>query len=160
MPKRKQIDNKALIKDINDGVTQDELLKKYGFKNPISLKNAYLNALVEEQGIEGIKGAGRQKKDKPIETKITVNKRKTLTITKALIESMDIEAGEIFEVKKSTKGISLTKVASEIKEPEKKEETKEEKGETKEETKEETKKEAKPEAKKEAKQGTKQIPKK
>ena len=114
MPKRKQIDNKALIKDINDGVTQDELLKKYGFKNPISLKNAYLNALVEEQGIEGIKGAGRQKKEKPVETKITVNKRKTLTITKALIESMDIEAGETFEVKKSPKGISLTKVAPEV----------------------------------------------
>ena len=124
MAKRIVVDHKSLLSDIKAGIPQKELLEKYGFKTPISLKMAQLKALEEEQGITPIKGAGRTKKEKPIETKITVNGRKTLTITKVLIESMDIEAGETFEVKKSTKGISLTKVATEVVE-EPKEEAKE-----------------------------------
>jgi hypothetical protein len=119
MPKRKVIDNKDLLRDIKEGIPQKELLKKYGFKTPISLKMAQLKALEEEQGIIPIKGAGRTKKDKPVETKIQVNKKGTLSIPKILTELMYLKPGDTFELKsipkinKAVTKIELIKLGSE-----------------------------------------------
>ena len=38
MPKRKQIDGKALCKMIEEGKPQSEILEKFGFKNSTQLK--------------------------------------------------------------------------------------------------------------------------
>mgnify|MGYP002631754896 FL=1 len=110
MPKRKLIDNKALLKAIKDGVTKPEIMKQFGFNNGTQLQNAYNRAAIAEGLLPEIKGIGRTKKVKPVDTKVSVNSRGSLIIPKALIEDMKIKAGETFEAKKSTKGISLTKV--------------------------------------------------
>jgi hypothetical protein len=110
MPKRKVIDNKALVKMIKEGSPQADIMKKFGFKNSTQLKVAYANALMDTGEAPEIKGKGRAKKAKPVDTKVSVNGRGSLIIPKVLVESMNLKPGATFEVKKSTKGIALTKV--------------------------------------------------
>ena len=111
MPKRKQIDNKDLIKMIKEESPQPEIMEKFGFKNSTQLKVAYANALMETGEAPEIKGKGRTKKAKPVNTKVAVNGRGSLIIPKALVDSMKIKVGQAFEVKKVASGIQLKKVA-------------------------------------------------
>ncbi len=113
MPKRKQIDGKALCKMIEEGKPQSEILEKFGFKNSTQLKVAYANALMETGEAPEIKGKGRTKKDKPVNTKVAVNGRGSLIIPKALIDSMKIKKGQAFEVKKVASGLQLKNVEKE-----------------------------------------------
>ena len=113
MPKRKQIDNKALLKMIKEEVPQPEIMEKFGFKNSTQLKVAYANALMDTGEAPEIKGKGKTKKAKPVNTKVAVNGRGSLIIPKALVDSMKIKADQAFEVKKVASGIQLKKVAKE-----------------------------------------------
>ena len=110
MPKRKQIDGKALCKMIGEGAPQSEIMGMFGFKNSTQLKVAYANALMESGGAPKIKGKGRTKKAKAVNTKVTVNGRGSLIIPKALVDSLKIKEGQIFEVKKVASGIQLKNV--------------------------------------------------
>ena len=110
MPKRKQIKGKALCKMIEEGKPQPEVMEKFGFKNSTQLKVAYANALMESGGAPKIKGKGRTKKVKPVNTKVTVNGRGSLIIPKALVDNMKIKVGQAYEVKKVPSGIQLKKV--------------------------------------------------
>ena len=85
-------------------------MEKFGFKNSTQLKVAYANALMDSGDAPKIKGAGRGKKDKPVNTKIKVNGRGSLIIPKALVESLNIDEKQVFEVKKTAAGISLKTV--------------------------------------------------
>ena len=110
MPKRKVIDNKALLKMIKEEVTQSDIMEKFGFKNTTQLKVAYANALMDTGEATKIKGQGRRKSSKPVDTKVTVNGRGSLIIPKALVEDMNIKPGATFEVKKTASGIQLKNV--------------------------------------------------
>ena len=105
MPKRKQIDGKALVKMIKEEATQADIMKKFGFKNSTQLKVAYANALMETGEAPEIKGKPKAKK--PVDTKVTVNARGSLIIPKALIDSMNLKPGATFEAKKTSSGITL-----------------------------------------------------
>jgi len=107
MPKRKVIDNKALVKLIKDEVNQSDIMEKFGFKNTTQLKVAYANALMDTGEAPAIKGKGRTKKVKPVDTKVSVNGRGSLIIPKALIEDMNVKPGATFEAKKTASGITL-----------------------------------------------------
>ena len=108
MPKRKQIDGKALVKMIKEEATQADIMKKFGFKNSTQLKVAYANALMETGEAPEIKGKAKAKK--PVNTKVSVNSRGSLIIPKALIDSMEIKEGATFEAKKTPSGIQLKTV--------------------------------------------------
>jgi hypothetical protein len=108
--KRKKIDNKALLEMIKEEKPQAEILKKFGLKNSTQLKVAYANALMESGEAPEIKGAGRGKKDKPVNTKIKVNARGSLIIPKVLVDTLSIDKDQKFEVKKTAAGISLKTV--------------------------------------------------
>ena len=110
MAKRKQIDGEALCKMIEEGAPQSEIMEMFGFKNSTQLKVAYANALMESGGAPKIKGKGRTKKVKPVNTKVAVNGKGSLVIPKALVDDMKIKEGQIFEVKKVASGIQLKKV--------------------------------------------------
>ena len=110
MAKRKQIDGEALCKMIGEGAPQSEIMETFEFKNSTQLKVAYANALMESGGAPKIKGKGRTKKVKPVNTKVTVNGKGSLVIPKALVDDMKIKEGQIFEVKKVASGIQLKKV--------------------------------------------------
>ena len=107
MPKRKVIDNKALVKMIKDEVNQSDIMEKFGFKNTTQLKVAYANALMDTGEAPEIKGKGRTKKVKPVDTKVSVNGRGSLILPKALIEDMNVKPGATFEAKKTASGITL-----------------------------------------------------
>ena len=98
---------------IEEGKPQPEVMEKFGFKNSTQLKVAYANALMESGGAPKIKGKGRTKKFKPVNTKVAVNGRGSLIIPKALIDSMKIKAGQAFEVKKVASGLQLKNVEKE-----------------------------------------------
>ena len=107
MPKRKVIDNKDLLKMIKDEANQSDIMEKFGFKNTTQLKVAYANALMDTGEAPAIKGKGRTKKPKPVNTKVTVNGRGSLIIPKVLVESMNLKPGATFEAKKTASGITL-----------------------------------------------------
>jgi hypothetical protein len=113
MAKRKQIDGEALCKMIGEGSPQPEIMETFGFKNSTQLKVAYANALMESGGAPKIKGKGRTKKVKSVNTKVTVNGRGSLIIPKVLIESMKIKEGQTFEVKLTKSGLQLKNVEKE-----------------------------------------------
>jgi hypothetical protein len=108
MPKRKAIDSAKLIEMVKEGSTQAEIMKKMGFKTSTQLKTAYMNALIAEgkvPAIKGGRGAGKAEKAK----EVGVGKRGSIIISKELIESLGIGAGEKFVVKKTKAGIALRK---------------------------------------------------
>ena len=105
MPKRKQIDGKALVKMIKEEANQSDIMKKFGFKNSTQLKVAYANALMETGEAPEIKGKPKAKK--PVSTKVSVNARGSLIIPKALVDSMEIKEGQTFDAKKTASGIQL-----------------------------------------------------
>ncbi len=113
MPKRRQIDSKVLLEMIKNEIPQPEIMEKFGFKNSTQLKVAYANALMDTGEVAEIKGKGRTKKAKPVNTKVTVNGRGSLIIPKVLIESMKFEKGQVFQAKKTPSGIQLKKVDKE-----------------------------------------------
>lgn len=115
MPKKREVDNKALLAMIKEGKDQSEIMKKFGFNNSTQLKVAYANALMDAGEAPEIQGKGRTRSTKPVNTKVTVNGRGSLIIPKALIDDMKIKIGETFEAKKTASGITLKAVEEEKK---------------------------------------------
>jgi len=111
MPRKREIDNAALLKMVKEEVNQSEIMEKFGFKTSIQLKVAYANALMESGEAPEIKGQGRTGKPKSIKKEISVNARGSLVIPKALVDSLEIPEGQAFEVKKTgSGGLQLKKV--------------------------------------------------
>jgi hypothetical protein len=110
MAKRNTVDGKKLLQMIKEGVEQAEIMEQLGIKTSTQLKTAYANALMETGQAPTIKGAGKKAKKKPMNMKISVNKRGSLVVPRKMIESMGIKIGEPFEAKKTPSGIQLKKV--------------------------------------------------
>jgi hypothetical protein len=110
MPKKKKIDGKALIKMIDAGNPQAEIMEKFGFKTSTQLRVAYANALMATGKVAGIKAGRKTKAAAAVDTKVAVNGRGTLVISKALIESFGLAEGAAFNAKKTKGGIQLKKV--------------------------------------------------
>ncbi len=108
MPKKKVFDAKALIKMVETGETQGEIMKKLGFKTATQVKTAYMNALIETgkaKPILGGRGAGKAKKVRLV----GVGKRGSIIIPQDLVEGLGIDADEKFTVRKTKAGIALKK---------------------------------------------------
>lgn len=108
MPKKMKVNEKALLKMIQGGATQADVMKKFGFKNSSQLKVAYANAAMSTGQIPALKSGRRTAIS--ADTKITVNKRGSLIIPKALVEKFGLKQGENFDVKNTKTGIRLKKL--------------------------------------------------
>ncbi|HSN24421.1 MAG TPA: hypothetical protein VLS45_09715 [Methylomicrobium sp.] len=108
MPKKKTVDGAKLIKMIEDEAPQAEIMKKMGFKTSLQLKTAYMRALIAEGKIPGIKGGRGAGKAKKVKT-VGVGKRGSIVISKDLVESLGIGAGDKFTIRKTKAGIALKK---------------------------------------------------
>ena len=109
MPRKKALDTAKLIKKIEDETPQAEIMKKMGFKTSTQLKTAYMSALIAEgkvPAIKGGRGAGKAAKVKII----GVGKRGSIIISKDLVESLGIGAGDKFVIRKMKAGIALKRV--------------------------------------------------
>ena len=109
MAAKKDLNEKQLLKMIEDGSAQPEIMAKFGFKTSTQLKVAYANALMKYGKVPELK-KGR-KAAKPKDVKVAVNKRGSLVIPKALIEKFGLAQGDTFKARKSTAGISLKKIS-------------------------------------------------
>jgi len=108
MPRKKALDTAKLIKMIEDETPSAEIMKKMGFKTSTQLKNAYIGALIAEgkvPAIKGGRGAGKASKLKAI----GVGKRGSIVISKDLVDSLGLWAGDKFTVRKTKTGIALKK---------------------------------------------------
>jgi hypothetical protein len=109
MPKKKAVDTKALIKMVEAEETQNEIMKKFGFKTSMQLKTAYMNALIEAGKvipIKGGRGAGKAGKSK----QLGVGKRGSIIIPVDVVQELGINSEDKFSVRKTKAGIALKKV--------------------------------------------------
>jgi len=109
MPKKKAIDKKKLIKMIKDEAPQPEIMKAFGFKTSTQLKNAYMNALIEEGTVPAIQ-SGRQAGKKAPKKEVNVGKRGSIIIPKNIVSELGFSENDIFAVRKTKAGISLKKL--------------------------------------------------
>ena len=107
MPKKKVINEKALIKAVKDKVPQAQIIKKFGFKTSAQMRNAYLNALIGAGQAPPI--AKSKKKAAAVNSAIKVGKRGSLIIPKAMVESFGYKEGDSFTVKPTKTGIRIVK---------------------------------------------------
>ena len=101
MPRKKQVDNLALMQMVKEGVPQNKIMEKMGFKTSTQLKVAYANALMETGQAPPLK-TGRAKK--PINVCVSVNPRGSLIIPKKLVEHLGLKPGANYEAHKSLGG--------------------------------------------------------
>jgi hypothetical protein len=109
MAKRKKVDSKDLIKMVEAGEIQTDIMKKFGYKTSTQLKTAYMNALIEAgkvTPITGGRGAGKAEKVKLI----GVGKRGSIIISKEMVDGLGIGADSKYSVRKTKAGIALKKL--------------------------------------------------
>ena len=116
MPKRKKIDAKKLISMVKDGTQQSELMAAFGFKTSTQFKVAYMNALMETgQAPKIVAGRAKQTVAKEVDRTVSVNKRGTLIIPKALVDHLGIMVGDTYQVKARKSDLTLKKMGRWIK---------------------------------------------
>lgn len=108
MPKKKKVDAKSLIKAIDAGKTQAEIMSEFGYKSSAQVKTAYMNALVEAGKVTPISGGRGPKAAKA--KAIGVGKRGSIIIAKEMVDRLEIGADEKFTIRKTRAGIALKRV--------------------------------------------------
>jgi hypothetical protein len=109
MPAKKMVDYKELIKAVESGKPQAEIVKEFKFSTIAQFKNHYLNALMEAGKAPEIKTGRASTKSAPAKEAF-VSKRGSVVIAKGLIEEMGFAVGDNFAVRKTKSGISLKKL--------------------------------------------------
>jgi hypothetical protein len=109
MPKKKEIDSKALIKMIDGGAEQKDIMKKFGLKTSTQLKVAYTNALMDTGKVTEIKSSRGAGAVKEVSKEVAVGKRGSLILPKALVDEFGLQEGDSFFAKKTKAGISLSR---------------------------------------------------
>ena len=107
MPKKKVINEKALIKAITDKLPQSQILKKFGFKTSTQLNNAYLKALINIGKAPAIEKS--KKKAAAADDTIKVGKSGSLIVKKGMVAEFGYKTGDTFAVKATKAGIRLVK---------------------------------------------------
>lgn len=109
MPAKKIMDYAKLIKAVESGKPQAEILKEFKLNTAAQLKSHYLSALMEAGKVPEIK-TGRGASNSGPSKEAEVNKRGSMIIPKVLISEMGFSEGDKFSVRKTQSGISLKKI--------------------------------------------------
>lgn len=109
MPAKKKIDGAKLIKMVESGKLQRDIMKTFKFNTTAQLKAHYLDALMKAgKAPEIISGRGKAKASSSKE--VMVSKRGSVVVPKAMIDEMGFAQGNKFTVRKTKSGISLKMV--------------------------------------------------
>jgi hypothetical protein len=109
MPAKKKIDGAKLIKMVESGKLQREIMKAFKFNTTAQFKAHYLDALMKAgKAPEIVSGRGKTKASSSKE--VMVSKRGSVVIPKAMIDEMGFALGNKFTVRKTKSGISLKMV--------------------------------------------------
>jgi hypothetical protein len=110
IPKRKVADHTKLIKMVQDGIAQADIMKKFGLGTATQLKVAYANALIQSGQAPAIVG-GRGLKEKAKAAKaVKVGKRGSIIIPAEMVSELGIGAKDSFTVRKSKSGVAFKKI--------------------------------------------------
>ena len=109
MPAKKKVDYTKLIKAVESGKPQAELLKEFKLNTAAQLKSHYLSALMEAGKVPEIKSGRGSANSRPAK-EAEVNKRGSMIIPKELISEMGFAEGDKFATRKTKSGISLKKI--------------------------------------------------
>lgn len=110
MPAKKKVDGEKLIKMVASGKQQSEIIKEFKFNTAAQFKTHYLEALMKAGKAPEIKTSRGRKKAAPVK-EVTVSKRGSVVIPKAMIDELGFKQGNKFAVRKTKAGISLKAVA-------------------------------------------------
>ena len=110
MPAKKKVDYKKLLKAVESGKPQADIIKEFKFNTAAQFKNHYLAALIEAGKAPEIV-TSRDFSKSTIEKETSVSKRGSVVISKGLIEEMGFAEGDKFTVRKTKAGISLKKIS-------------------------------------------------
>ena len=106
MPRKKPVDEAALLKMIGEGLPPKEIMARLGLRTITQLKLAYANALINAGKVPEIV-TGRSINAEAPENAVFVNQRGSLIIPKALVEMFGLQAGDAFDVTKTSAGLAL-----------------------------------------------------
>lgn len=106
MPAKKKINGAKLIKLVESGKHQLEIMKAFKFNTAAQFKAHYLDALMKAGKAPAIK-SGRSKAPVRSDKDVLVSKRGSVVIPKSVIEEMGYKEGNKFTVRKTKSGISL-----------------------------------------------------
>ena len=109
MPAKKKVDYTKLLKLVESGKHQAEIMKVFAFKTAAQFKNHYLSALVKAGKAPEIITNRASTKSVPAKEAF-VSKRGSVVISKGLIQEMGFAEGDNFAVRKTKSGISLKKL--------------------------------------------------
>ena len=107
---KKKVDYTKLLKLIESGKHQAEIMKVFAFKTAAQFKNHYLSALMKAGKAPEIKTSRASAKTAPAKV-ASVSKRGSVVIAKGLIEEMGFAEGTTFTVRKTKSGISLKRMS-------------------------------------------------
>jgi AbrB family looped-hinge helix DNA binding protein len=113
---KRAIDNKALLKMVKDGAPQKEIMEKFGIKTSPQFKVAYLNAAMESGMVPEVRGGRAAKEKGPVSREVSVGKRGSLVIPKAVVNDLGLKEGDTFWARKTKSGVSLLPSNAEISE--------------------------------------------
>ena len=101
---------KKLIEMVKKGVPDKEIMDKLSIQTKASLKKMYYDALVEAGKIKDIMTLREAKKATQIKKTLSITKRGTITLNKALlIDELGFKKGDKFTVSKRKDSIILRK---------------------------------------------------
>jgi hypothetical protein len=101
---------KKIIEMVRKGVPDKEIMKELGVQTKASLKKMYYDALVEAGKIRDIMTERKMKKAAPKKRPLTIGKRGTILLSKALlVDQLGFKEGDKFTVGKRKDSIILKK---------------------------------------------------
>ena len=104
------MEKKRIIQMVKKGVPDKEIMRELGIQTKASLKKVYYDALVEAGKIRDIMTEGQVKQAKPKKRPLTIGKRGTILLSKALLEDqLGFKKGDKFTVSKRKDNIILKK---------------------------------------------------
>jgi AbrB family looped-hinge helix DNA binding protein len=107
VPRKKLVEHNALVQAIEMGLSQADVMEKFDIKTSAALETAYFNALVALGKIQDI---NKKRKPKKVQNKVTINSRGSLVIPKKLVDSLELNESDTFEVIKKGAGLLLKRV--------------------------------------------------
>jgi AbrB family looped-hinge helix DNA binding protein len=109
MPAKKKVDGTQLIKMVENGKHQSEIMKAFDLNTTAQLKAHYLDALMNA-GKAAALTSGRGKANTNTAKEAQVSKRGSVVIPKAIIEEMGFKEGDKFILRRTKSGISMRHV--------------------------------------------------
>ena len=107
MARKKLVEHNALVQAVEMGRPKEEIMEKFGFKTTAALKVAYFDGLA---ALDKIQDINKGRKEKPVDNKININGRGSLVIPKKLVEHLELDESDTYEVMKNGTSLMLKKV--------------------------------------------------